>query len=229
MTAVDPTQFTFLTVIGSRRVRGPWREWLTGALAARGITFAGEELRVGGVLCGFASLIDLADVAAVEPDAAWWRPSRCPWVGAPAGVFSWDHTDEALAKDRLVPALVDLGRGPFVRADVSGDQVRASVVRRRFPLSDLVGPHGFDDGAALLREDPEYLEDVRRAAGSVIRDAGYRGDVGTWPSHHNPLRLAGPLTRDGRAVVDPEAVLRDHVLEIWAHDWSILGGAPFWY
>ena len=81
----------------------------------------------------------------------------------------------------------------------------------------------------FLRDDPEYLDDVRRQAEAALRAAGFEGDVATYPTHHSPLRLAGSLRKDGAPVADPEAALREHVLEIWAHDWSILGGPPFWY
>jgi hypothetical protein len=43
---------------------------------------------------------------------------------------------------------------------------------------------------------------------------------------HNPLRIWGPVTRNGKEV--SEKVLREHSMTLWAFDWSCLRDVTFW-
>ena len=224
-----PPGLTYATVIGARAVEGRWKAWLARELHSRGIAIHDERLRVDGELIGFARLVDVEDARVWYGEASWMQPSASPWVGPPAGVIGWTHSvDDHVARERLLQALIELGRGPFVRRVTERDEVLESFVRRRFSLANLVQRHGFDDGAALLRNDAEYMTAAVAIAQEALRAAGYVADVGTWPSD-NPLRISGPVWRDGRALDDAERELAAHGFDLWAYDWSILREPTFWF
>jgi hypothetical protein len=97
-----------------------------------------------------------------------------------------------------------------------------------FPMSNLVGKHGFADGEAFLGRSDDYLRYVQREAQAAIAAAGLSGDIGRFDTHHNPIRLVGDLHLHGRVVDDAERELAGHRFRIWALDLASLADPEFW-
>jgi hypothetical protein len=228
--ALQP-HLTFANVLCDYLVDGPWHERLIEKLVAAGLRVEGDELWRGDGMIGFFELAELDEVAG-EP---WAGPllgrSDRPWVGKPAGVFAWTHaagmTD---ALDTLIPTLMRFGRGPTVRRARPRDPVIESVVRRTFPLGNLWRRHGFEDGAALLREEPAYLSEACDVAEAALKAAGYEAAVTVWDTHHNPLQISGAVTRHGVQLAnsDIERELDKHSFEIWAYNTLALHKDALW-
>src|SRR5262249_9097746 len=126
-----------------------------------------------------------------------------PYGGAVVGCLNWTHSvNERVGQTQLAPAILTLGRSIVARTDNA--HYKHALQELEFPLSNLVGSHGFTDGEALISRDDDYLRYVQRAAQAAIAAAGLSGDVGRFDTHHNPIRLVGDLQLHGRVVDDPE-------------------------
>jgi hypothetical protein len=218
--------FTFVTVIGDRLVRGSWQAWLAAELAGAGVALAGNDLVAGGQTFGFFRMLEVGELAESERDASWLAPRRCPWTGAPAGVFAWTHNiSQDPARNRMIPALMSRGRGPFARLWGEDREVLESMALQRVRLATLLERHSQED---LLLRDDDYLADARRVAEAALATAGFEALVGTWPDD-NPLRIAGELQRNGCTVEDPQRALVGHTMELWTLDMGILQHPTFWF
>jgi hypothetical protein len=220
---------TYITAIRDALIEGSdWAAWLRRRLAEDEITLGDDSLVLhGDAVVGRYALIE-RDVASERHGGAPWFPrdSR-PWVGDVAGFFSWTHAaDEGIAMARLVPSLLRSGRGVVARP--GNGRFHEPVVRRRFPLRDLLERHGFDDGDALLARDGAYLRDALDEIRRVLAAAGLEADVGASGSHHNPLGIVGDLRRGGVALRDPAGELERLSVELWAFDWRVLDDTAFW-
>lgn len=218
--------FTFVTVIGDRPVHGSWQAGLTAELAAAGVALAGNDLVADGQTFGFFRMLELSELTEGEGDVPWLAPRRCPWTGAPAGVFAWTHgISQDPARSRMIPALMSRGRGPFARLWGGDREVLESMVLQRVGLATLLERHSQED---LLLRDDDYLADARRVAEAALATAGFEALVGIWPDD-NPLRIVGELKRSGRTVKGPQRALVRHTMELWTLDMGILRHPTFWF
>jgi hypothetical protein len=218
----------YLAVILDQPVMGPeWKSWLTHELALRGILLGMEgAIEEGGTLLGFFRFLDRDETEAVLREMNVEVEARsCPWAGPVRGAIGWVRAglQEQLLSSFL-PLLVRLGQGPFVR---TADAAHYAPIRKAaLPLSHLVEKHGFEDGEALLRLTPDYLENARREVQFALERAGLEAQVSLIETAHNPLRIRGPVLRDGKEV--PSQALRKLSVSLWVYDRSLLRDVMFW-
>ena len=222
-------RFTFIAAIADGRLDGAdYRDWTTRQLAEYGLHLAGGEIKRGEDLIGFYSFLDRAQGEPLVPaEARADLTAQRPFGGVVAGYLQWSHAaDERAGQTVLAPAILAIGRSVIARTD-DGRHVRA-LRELEFPLSNLVGSHGFADGEALVSRDEDYLRYVQREAQASIAAAGLSGDVGRFDTHHNPIRIVGDLRLHGRVVEDPERELGGHRVRLWALDRACLADPTFW-
>jgi hypothetical protein len=220
---------TFLAAIVDGRLDGAdFREWTRKQLADRNLRLEGDELKLGDDLIGFYAFLDRERGARVMPDDARRALAELgPYGGDVVGYFNWTHAvGERAGREHVAPAILAISRGVVARTD--DGRFQQAIRRVEFPLSNLVGQHGFADGEALVGRDEAYLRYVQREAQAALAAAGVTGDVGTFDTHHNPIRLVGDLRLHGRVLDDPERELAGHAFRIWALDLASLADAGFW-
>jgi hypothetical protein len=219
---------SYVAIILDQPAMGPeWKSWLTYALALRGVLLGTDgTIMEGDTLIGFFRFLEPDECEAVLRAAnVEVRARECPWAGPIRGALGWESAGsvEELLRSFL-PLLIRLARGPLVRTE---DGAHYEPLRRMaFSLSNLTGKFGFEDGEALLSDSSDYLEYARHEAQAALARAGFEAHVSVVETTHNPLRIWGPMTRNGKEV--PETVLRDLSMTLWAYDWSCLRDATFW-
>jgi hypothetical protein len=219
---------SYLAIILDQPAMGPeWKSWLTYELALRGVLLGTDgTLEEGGTLIGFFRFLEAEECEAVLRAAnVEVRARECPWAGPVRGALGWEGVGsvEDLLRSFL-PSLIRLGRGPLVRTE---DGAHYEPLRRvAFSLNNLTGKFGFEDGEALLGDSSDYLEYARNEAQAALARAGLQAQVSVLETAHNPLRIWGPVTRNGKEV--SETVLQEHPMTLWAFDWSCLRDITFW-
>ncbi len=93
-------------------------------------------------------------------------------------------------------------------------------------MEDLTRKFGFMDGDAFLSDSSDYMEYVQKEVESALANAGLEAPVGTTVTVHNPLRIWGSVTRNGKKV--SESVLGRLAVTIWAFDWTCLRKVACW-
>jgi hypothetical protein len=222
-------RYTFIAAIIDGRLAGEdYRDWTRRQLAEHGFHLEDGELKRGKDLVGFYSFLDRDQGAPLMPaEAPHALADPGPFGGAVMGYLNWTHSiDERVGQAQLAPAILAIGRSIVARTD--NGRYKQALRSIEFPLSNLVGSHGFADGDALISRDGDYLRYVQREAQAAIVAAGLSGDVGQFDTHHNPIRLVGDLRLHGRVVDDPESELAGHRFRIWALDLACLGDWEFW-
>jgi len=221
--------YTFVAAIADNRLAGAdYRDWTSRQLAEHGFRLEDGDLKRGDDLVGFYAFFDRDQGVTLMPtDAHRALTDPGPYGGAIAGYLNWTHAlDERVGQAQLAPALLAIGCSLVARTD--NGRYQQALRQIEFPLSNLVGSHGFADGEALVSRDDEYLRYVQREAQAAIAAAGLAGDVGKFDTHHNPIRIVGDLRLHGRVVSDPERELAGHRLRIWALDRACLADREFW-
>lgn len=219
---------SYLAILLDQPAIGPeWKSWLTYELALRGVLLGTDgTIEEGGILIGFFRFLEPEECEAMLRAAnVEVRARECPWAGPVRGALGWESAGsvEDLLRSFL-PLLSRLCRGPLVRME---DGAHYEPLRRMaFSLSNLTGKFGFEDGEAFLGASPDYLEYARHEAQAVLERAGLEAQVSMVETAHNPLRIWGPITRNGKEV--PDTVLRDLSMTLWAFDWSCLRDVTFW-
>jgi hypothetical protein len=128
-----------------------------------------------------------------------------PFGGMVAGYLNWTHSvDERVGQAQLAPVILTVCRSNVARTDNA--RYQHAIREIAFPLSNLVGSHGFADGDALISRDDDYLRYVQREAQNAVAAAGLSGDVGRFDTHHNPIRLVGDLRLHGPVVAKATAL-----------------------
>ena len=131
----------------------------------------------GDGLVGFYQFLDREEGRRLLPEDA--RPlveKPGPYNGPVVGYFSWTHAvDQRIAEARLLPAIISISRSIIARTDNGRHMETVRLIE--FPLSSLVGNHGFDDGDALISRDDDYLRYVQREAEAAL--AAGLWDVGS--------------------------------------------------
>ena len=217
-----------LATLLDQPVMGPeWKSWLTYELALRGVQLGTDgTLEERGTLIGFFRFLEAEECEALLRAAnVEVRARDCPWGGPVRGALGWDSAGsvEDLLRSFL-PALIRLSRGPLVRMEEGAHY--EPLRRMAFSLDNLTGKFGFEDGDAFLGDMSDYLEYARREAEAALARAGLEAQVSVLETAHNPLRIWGPVTRNGKEV--SEKVLREHSMTLWAFDWSCLRDVTFW-
>jgi hypothetical protein len=221
--------YTFIAAISDGRLAGDdYRDWTRRQLAEHGFHLADGELKRGDDLIGFYAFLDRDQGEQLVPAEARRALAEAgPYGGAVVGYFNWTHAvDERAGQTQLAPAILAIGRSVVARTD--NGRFKHAIRLVEFPLSNLVGKHGFADGEALIGRDDDYLRYVQREARAAIAAAGLSGDVGRFDTHHNPIRLVGDLRLHGRVVDEPERELAGHRFRIWALDLASLTDQEFW-
>jgi hypothetical protein len=217
-----------MAIILDRPSMGPeWKSWLTYELALRRVQLGTDgTIEEEGTLIGFFQFLEPEECEAVLRAAnVEVRARECPWAGPVRGALGWEGAGsvEDLLRS-FIPLLLRLGRGPVVRTE---DGAHCEPFRRvAFSLSNLTGKFGFEDGDAFLGDSPDYLEYARHEAQVALARAGLEAQVSVVETPHNPLRVWGPVTRNGKEV--PVTVLRDLSMTLWAFDWCCLRDVTFW-
>jgi hypothetical protein len=179
-----------------------------------------------GALIGFFRFLEAEEcetvlrVANIEVHAR-----ECPWGGPVRGALGWEGASSVEDLLRVfLPSLIRLGRGPLVRTE---DGACYEPLRQvTFSLSNLTGKFGFEDGEAFLGDSSDYLKYAQHEAQTALARAGLEAQVSVLETAHNPLRIWGPVTRNGKQV--PETVLQQLSMTLWAFDWSGLRDVAFW-
>jgi hypothetical protein len=221
--------YTFVAAIADGRLSGEdYRDWTRHQFAEHGLQLADGELKRGDDLIGFYEFLDRDQGASLMPaEARDALADPGPFGGTVVGYLNWSHSvDERAGQAQLAPAILTIGRSIVARTDNGSYKQALRCIE--FPLSNLVGSHGFADGEALISRDDDYLRYVQREAQAAIASAGLSGDVGRFDTHHNPIRLVGDLRLHGRVVDDPERELAGHGFRIWALDLASLADWEFW-
>lgn len=221
--------YTFIAAITDGRLAGEdYRDWTRRQLAEHGIQLASGELKRGDDLIGFYQFLDRDQGAPLMPaEARHAIADPGPFGGTVVGYLNWSHSvDERVGQAQLAPAILAIGRSIVARTD--NGCYKQALQPIEFPLSNLVGSHGFADGEALISRDDDYLRYVQREAQAAITAAGLSADVGRFDTHHNPIRLVGDLRLHGRVVDEPERELAGHRFRIWALDLKNLADGEFW-
>lgn len=219
---------SYLAIILDQPTMGPeWKSWLTYELAMKGLHLRTDgTLEEDGALLGFFRFLEPQECEAVLRKASIEVGAQeCPWAGPVRGALGWAGIGsvEDLLRSFL-PLLIRLWRGPVVRTN---DGAHYEPFRRvSFSLENLTGKFGFEDGEAFLSDSADYLEYARHAAQAVLARAGLEAQVSVLETSHNPLRIWGPVTRNGKEL--SETVLRDLSMTLWAFDWSCLRDVTFW-
>ena len=74
--------------------------------------------------------------------------------GMVAGYLNWTHSvDERVGQAQLAPAILAVCRSIVARTD--NGRYKHAIRKIEFPLSNLVGNHGFADGDALISRDDD--------------------------------------------------------------------------
>ena len=214
---------------------GPeWKSWMTFELALRGIILDmkcdGDEilLQKNEDIIGFYRFLELEQTEAMlQATGAEVHALRCPWGGRIRGALGWSRLGlESELLDSFLPFLSRRCRGPFIHTD---ERIVHEPLRQvTFPLSNLTRKFGFDDGDALLNREPDYLEYVRREAETALARAGMVAGVGDIETHHNPMRIWGPIRRLDQWEEVPDRELSSVSMTIWAYDDSFLKDVAYW-
>lgn len=207
-----------------------WKSWLTFELALRGVMLdTNEDIIQDEMPIGGFRFLELDETAAMlQHSNAEVSALDCPWVGRIRGSLGWiraDVNDEFLKA--FLPTLARRCRGPFIQTDrkIQYDPLR----QMKFSLKDLTSKYGFNDGEAFLsRDEPGYLDYVRQEAESALVRAGIKASVGTTETHHNPLRIWGPILRSDGWEEVREWELDKYSMTIWAYDDSCLERVSYW-
>jgi hypothetical protein len=221
--------YTFVTAITDGRLAGEdYRDWTGRQLAEHGLQLTDGEIKRGDDLIGFYAFLDRDQGTPLVPAEARQALAELgPFGGTVVGYLNWTHAvDERAGQAQLAPAVLAIGRSIVARTD--NGRYKQALRPVEFPLSNLVGNHGFADGEALISRDDDYLRYVQREAQAAIAAAGLSGDVGRFDTHHNPIRLVGDLRLHGRVVDEPERELAGHRFQIWALDLASLADWEFW-
>lgn len=207
---------------------GPeWKSWLTFELALRKVVLGTDEvISDEDGFIAFFRFMELEEVqeilraAHVEISAL-----QCPWGGAVRGAIAWDGNCWDVMH-RLVPRLLWRSRGPVLRTEDGA--YREPLRKVTFSLMELTSKHGFDDGDAFLSHDPDYLEYACREATAALAAGGLEAGVGSIDTHHNPLRIWGPVRRLDQREEVQEWELGKLSMAIWAYDTSFMSDVSFW-
>lgn len=221
--------YTFITAITDGRLASEdYCDWTRRQLAEHGFQLADGELKRGDDLIGFYAFLDRGQGAPLVPaEAQHALTDLGPFGGTVLGYLNWTHAvNERVGQAQLAPAILAIGRSIVARTD--NGRYKQALRPIEFPLSNLVGSHGFADGEALISREDDYLRYVQREAQAAIAAAGLSGDVGRFDTHHNPIRLVGDLRLHGRVVDNPEHELAGHRFRIWALDMASLADWEFW-
>jgi hypothetical protein len=224
-----PKVSTFITAVRDGLIgTEDWQASLRERLAETGTTLDGNEIQCEGAgVVGFYEFVSREEAARQFGACPWFTLDPAPWVGGVAGFFSWSHVvDEHAARYFLIPQLLRHGRGVVARLR-EGSFLHV-VRQKEFCLDNLVKKHGFDDGEALLFREGPYVRDMIAAIDRKLSEAGFDSRANVYNTHHNPVRLARELRRDGVAVADPEKALAPFTVESWAFDWKVLEDKIFW-
>jgi hypothetical protein len=219
---------SYLAIILDQPAMGPeWKSWLTYELALRRVLLGTDgTIEDDATLVGFFRFLEPQECEAVLRALDVQVHARgCPWAGSVRGALGWDGAGsvEDLLRSFL-PSLIRLGRGPLLRTEDGAHQEPLRQVD--FSLENLTGKFGFEDGEAFLSRSADYLEYARHEAQATLARAGLDAQVAVVETAHNPLRIWGPVTRNGKEV--SENVLRDLSMTLWAFDWSCLRDVTFW-
>ena len=221
----------FIAAIMSAHLPDPeaWQDWLRHELVQHKVELGNDgNMTADGNYMGFYRLLSREQAQHEFGRALWFSLDEVPpWLGHPVGFFAWCHLGcESEAESHLLPALVELSRGLCVRID-DGRFVHLAT-EREFSLSNLIGKHGFDDGDAFLSRNPdsEYLRATVLQTRRVLEEAGLDVFIGIYGTHHNPLRMTGDVTKDGKVVDD--RVLWDLNIRLWTLNWPVLREETFW-
>lgn len=209
---------------------GPeWKSWLTFELALRGVTLSTEgELVQDEMMFGAFRFLDLDETAEMLHHAnANTKVLDCPWAGRIRGALGWIRMDvDTVFLKAFLPTLARRCRGPFIQTD---EKIQRDPLRlMEFSLKNLMSKYGFDDGEALLSREPDYLDYARREAESALTRSGIKASVGSTETHHNPLRIWGPLLRSDGWEEAREWELDNLSMTIWAYDNACLADVAYW-
>ncbi|ADO72175.1 hypothetical protein [Stigmatella aurantiaca] len=217
-----------LAIILDQPAIGPeWKSWLTYELALRGLLLGTDgTVKEDRTLLGFFRFLGVQECEAVlRATRVEVHARECPWAGPMRGALGWEDagSGEALLNS-FIPVLIRRSRGPLIRLE---DGVHHEPLRQvTFSLSNLTGKFGFEDGEALLCDSSDYLEYARNEAQAALTRAGLEAQVSITQTAHNPLRIWGDVTRNGKKI--SETVLQDFSMTLWAFDWSCLRDETFW-
>ncbi|HYN78160.1 MAG TPA: hypothetical protein VES73_10250 [Lamprocystis sp. (in: g-proteobacteria)] len=216
-------------VLEQHLLNRPWRDFLSQGFAQSGLELAGDgTLTRAADLIGCYRLLE-PELAQHRMDAGLWRSLQpaSQRLGRPVGYFCWTHAaDEQAARAHLLPAVLRLCRGVIARPD--NGQTREAVCRRNFPLTNLLGKHGFDDGEAFLDRSDATLREALGEVELALKAADLEGYVSVFGTHHNPLRLSGGLRRNGQVVDDEAQALDGLSISLWSYNWPVLDEVLFW-
>jgi len=195
----------FAIVVMDRGEPQDWRERFIGEIArgdvtlrgeqlgAGELTLHGEELRLQGEWMGNARFEPLE--WASDALSQWIEVGTRPFLGAPAGLFVWSHLMANGSQQRdLVTTLARGARGAACRLDTR--ELRESVMKRTFALTETTTPYGFEEGTALLeRQLGPYMEEVVAKIKRVLAEKRIDIWAGFDPKAegNNPLRLYPPM------------------------------------
>lgn len=136
---------------------------------------------------GAYQFVTLDTARAAFPTARWWsvdHPVRS--VGRAHGFlnFEWWTDDRT---QRATDIGNWFGRSCGYLVDLTEGTVYNAVVRRRWPLREVLERHGFDDGDFFLSHQPVHLEPARQILTTALTAAGIEPEFITYGTHHNPL------------------------------------------
>ena len=171
--------YTFIAAIADDRIgTAGYRDWVRRQLAEGGFTLEDNgDLMCGDGLVGFYQFLDREEGRRLLPEDA--RPlveKPGPYNGR-GRLFQLDACGgSANRRGAPSPAIISISRSIIARTDNGRHMETVRLIE--FPLSSLVGNHGFDDGDALISRDDDYLRYVQREAEAALA-AGALGGRGS--------------------------------------------------
>lgn len=221
----------FAIVVMDRGRGESWRERFVEDLARADVTLQGDRIYLRGEWMGAGRFEPLGE--ADETLSKWISVGGRPFLGEPSGLFVWSHFMAPSNAGDLVATLARTAYGAGYRLDTHG--LRENVVRRRFRLTELTTPDGFEEGSALLEREPgPYLDEVV----SAVKQALEANQITAWAGVSreargtNPLRLYPPVEQAGHHVPNERVddVLYPLTVEIWAFHEKLGDDLDdFWY
>lgn len=208
-----PIQLTQDFYFGFRTGLPPSRPWREELCARLPMTLRdGGEIVHGTEPAGRYRLVELANLAALFPEAAAWKePHPCPPLGPVTGCLAvafrsyWPFPRRARFAEQICREL----RGPV--ACVERRRCIDAVRLHEVTLEQATSKYGFAD-SGMLFEDAAYLAYVERELERAARSVG--ASVHAIATSHNPFRLLDKGARIGAS----------RTAAVWVHDAAVFEG-----
>lgn len=146
--------------------------------------------------------------------------SKCPYIGAPIGIFTWEWYDEKLEnKVDAATCLAYAGGGKIFKSN--SDEYFDPIIKLKYPLSDINNKYGFEEAGVFLNyiEDKEkYIQSIKQKIITALEQLELKGSFITYGTSHNWMQINE---------VYPEEKFKNTLIEFWGFDMGLYENKNF--